>query len=252
MFSASAFKLNMFDLCAQQYKFNYIDGLGKEYKTPKPYLTMGAHVHNALHDFYTQLEFEDRNYEQLEKILRRRWTENRTGFADREDEAKWGVAALQMLRLFVHRMDISIEPAMLEDYYDTELTPELKLIGRIDRADELEDGTLHVIDYKTGKFDSENINELQLYLYALIVSANEKKPVTKASYLFLKTWEWHTVDVTQAGTEEAIEVVKGMVESIKAEKDFAPQPNQYCKNCDFLEICPAKKQIEVMLEDGTL
>ncbi len=242
----------MFQTCPQQYKFTYIDHLDKEYKTPKPYLTMGAHVHNALHDFYDQLEVEDRSYENLEMILRRRWKENRVGFADRDDEAKWGVQALSMLRLFTHRMDTSVTPVMLEDYYDVEVTPELKILGRIDRADELEDGTLHVIDYKTGKYDPKDVNDLQLILYALIVSANQKKPVTKASYLYLKTWNWHTVEIGQEEADEAVEIVKEQVALIKKEKEFAPQINRYCKNCDYLAICPAKRQIEVMLADDKL
>ncbi len=242
----------MFDLCPQQYKFQYIDTLDKEYKKPKPYLTMGAHVHNALHDFYTQLEPEDRNYEQLEKILRRRWTENRTGFSSREDEAKWGVKALSMLRLYIHRMDLNVTPVMLEDYYDMDVDNNLKILGRIDRADELEDGTLHVIDYKTGKYDPETVSDLQLVLYGLIVSANEKKPVSKASYLYLKTMEWHTVDISQKESDVAVQHVRERVADIQKEKEFAPQPNEYCKSCDYLSICPAKQRIELLLEDGTI
>lgn len=252
MFRASPFRLNMFQTCAQQYKFTYVDNLTKDYKKPKPYLTMGAHVHNALFDFYSQLDIESRNYENLEKLLRKRWLENREGFKDREDEAKWGSRALSMLRLFAHRMDTSITPAVLEDYYDVEIDPSLKILGRIDRADELEDGTLHVIDYKTGKFDKSEVNDLQLILYALIVSANEKKPVTKASYLYLKTYEWHTIEVSQDEADEAIEMVKEQVDLIKKEEAFDPQPNKYCASCDFLAICPAKQQIEVLIEQGEL
>jgi putative RecB family exonuclease len=248
MFRASAFKLRMFEHCPQQYKFSYIDHLDKEHKKPKPYLTMGAHVHNALHDFYDQLEYEDRTYEQLERILRRRWTENREGFRSREEEADWGVKALNMLRLFVHRMDLSVTPALLEDYYDVEVDQGLKILGRIDRADELEDGSLHVIDYKTGKYDAAEVSELQLILYALIVSANTKKPVSKASYLYLPTWQWHTIDVGQDEADEAIALVREQVEKILAEQTFAPQPNRYCKNCDFLSICPARPQIEILLQ----
>lgn len=252
MFKASPFRLNMFDLCPQQYKFQYIDGLDKEFKKPKPYLTMGAHVHNALHDFYEQLEPEDRTFDRLEALLRKRWKENREGFTTRQEEAEWGVKALNMLRLFIHRMDVTVSPVMLEDYYDVEVDGSLKILGRIDRADELEDGSLHVIDYKTGKYDPENLSELQLRLYGLIVSANQKKPVSKVSYLFLPTWQWHSIDLTDEQAEAAVEEVRERVRAIQEEVEFAPQPNQYCKNCDYLTICPARKQIEVMLEDGSL
>lgn len=242
----------MFTSCPQQYKFTYIDDLAKEYKTPKPYLTMGAHVHNALKDFYEQLEPEDRTYARLEEILRRRWTENRRGFSSREDEAKWGVKALSMLRLYVHRMDMSQTPVMLEDYYDMEVDSNLKLLGRIDRADALDDGTLHVIDYKTGRYKPEDVNDLQLILYAMIVSHGEKKPVTKASYLYLQTMEWHTVEIDQDVAEAAIEDVKEQVDAIRNEKEFAPEINQYCGSCDFLTICPKQQEIQVLIDSGEL
>lgn len=252
MFRASSFKLSMFENCAQQYKFSYIDDLAKEYKTPKPYLTMGAHVHNALKDFYEIPDVEKRTYETLEQLLRKRWVENREGFSSREDEAKWGAKALGMLRLFAHRMDTSITPTLLEDYYDVEVDSSLKILGRIDRADELEDGTLHVIDYKTGKYNPDDISESQLVLYATIVSANRPTPVSKASFLYLQTWDWHTVDIDESVMEEAVENVREQVEMIKAEQEFAPQPNKYCKNCDFLSICPEKQQIELLIDQGKL
>lgn len=242
----------MYETCPQQYKFTYVDNLANEYKKPKPYLTMGAHVHNALKDFYEQLEPEQRTYEQLEKLLRKRWTENRRGFANREDEAKWGVKALQMLRLFVHRMDVTFTPSMLEDYYDVEIDPNLKILGRIDRADTLEDGSLHVIDYKTGQYKPDDVSELQLNLYALIVSANEKKPVTKASYLYLPTWDWHTIEITQEEAEAAVDYIQEQVEQIKKEQEYKPQINKYCGSCDFLEICPEKQQIELMIDQDEL
>lgn len=252
MFRASAFKLRMFETCGQQYKFTYIDHLDREYKKPKPYLTMGAHVHNALHDFYEQLEPEDRTYDRLEQLLRKRWRENREGFVSREDEAKWGLKALQMLRLYCHRMDTTKTPLILEDYYDADIGGDVKLIGRIDRADLEEDGTLHVIDYKTGKYNEEDISELQLQLYSIIVSANQKMPVTKASYLFLGTMQWHTIDVSPESMEAAVAEVQEEVEAIKAEKEFAPQINPYCKNCDFLEICPSREEIKTRIEKEEL
>ena len=152
MFRASSFKLRMYETCPQQYKFQYIDKLADQYKTPKPYLTMGAHVHNALYDFYEQNEPEHRNWEILEALLRKRWRENRNGFADKEDEREWGMKALQMLKQYVLKNDVLETPVMLEDYYDADVSEDIKVIGRIDRVDEDEEG-LHVIDYKTGKYD---------------------------------------------------------------------------------------------------
>ncbi len=238
----------MFELCPQQYKFCYIDDLAKDYKTAKPYLTMGAHVHNALHDFYDKLKPEERTWPNLEHLLRKRWMENRQGFSGVDDEKKWGLQALKMLKLYIHKNDVTKTPISLEDYYDADLTPDVKILGRIDRVDQ-EGESLHVIDYKTGKFDKDDVSEIQLKLYAMIMSANLKQPITKASYLYLKTDEWYTIDIDQDEFPLIGETILEQIEKIKAEKEFLPCLNKYCKNCDFLEICPKKEEVEKKMKE---
>ena len=242
MFKASPYKLKMFETCPQQYKYVYIDDLADEYKTAKPYLTMGAHVHNALKDFYEKLEPKDRDYRNLEKLLRKRWLENRSGFAGQDDERRWGTKALKMLKLYVHKNDVTKTPSMLEDYYDADIAEDVKVLGRIDRVDEDEAG-YHVIDYKTGKFNEEDISDLQLVIYAMIMAANIKKPIYKASYLYLTEDKWYSLDIDESLYEDAREKVLEEVEKIKQEKEFLPQMNKYCRTCDFLELCPKKEEV---------
>lgn len=242
MFKASAYKLKMFELCPLQYKFVYIDHIADQYKQAKPYLTMGAHVHNALHDFYSKLKPAQRDWPHLEDLLRQRWAENRSGFSGPEDEKRWGTKALQMLKLYLHKNDVEKTPVMLEDYYDTEISEDAKVLGRIDRVDQEEKG-LHVIDYKTGKFDKEDLSELQLKIYAMIMSANLKDDIYKASYLYLPLNQWHTIEIKPQEFSKIKKNILKQIEKIKQEKEFKPCLNKYCKNCDFLEICPKKEEV---------
>lgn len=243
MFKVSPFKLKMFSVCPLQYKYTYLDDLARQYKKPKAYLTMGAHVHNALHDFYDKTKPENRSWDVLEKLLRTRWRENRDGFKDLEDEKKWGMKALQMLKMYYHKNDVKKNPLMLEDYYDTEISENVKILGRIDRVDQ-EDAGLHVIDYKTGKFDKEDVSDIQLIIYSLIMANNVKLPVYKASYLFLATNEWYSIEVSEEKYQESIDIVMQEIEKIKQEKEFLPTINKNCKHCDFLEICPKLEEIK--------
>lgn len=246
-FSASAFKLNLYKTCPKQYSFVYLEGLKDQYETPKPYLTMGAHVHNALKDLYELVDPNARTAEKLETLLRTRWKENRKGFDTVEDERKWGTKAIQMLRLFAHKTDLSQTPVMLEDFYDANITPALRLIGRVDRVDELSDGTLHVKDYKTGKPDPEP-DFLALLLYTYIIQQSTGKTVSKASYWYLMNGELATVVPDEENMAEALEEVQRVVGKITKDQDFEPTLNPFCRTCDFQSICPIQDQVQDYLK----
>ncbi|MFA6475545.1 MAG: PD-(D/E)XK nuclease family protein [Patescibacteria group bacterium] len=241
MFKISPFKLTMYETCPQQYKFTYVDYLGDDYKTPKPYLTMGAHVHNSLKDLYEKYLPVERNYEVLEKLLRKRWKENRKGFTDLADEKKWGIKALQMLKLFSYKTDLTKTPVMLENYYDTDIAEDIKVLGRIDRVDEDPEG-LHVIDYKTGQFKEDEVSDLQLAVYALIIQANQPKPVYKASYFYLASNQWYSIDISDDLFEPIKEELIEKVNQIRTDTQLLPRISSRCKHCDFIEICPKSAQ----------
>lgn len=247
MFKISPYKLTMYKTCPQQYKFTYVDYLADEYKTPKPYLTMGAHVHNSLKDFYEQVSPGQRTYEVLEQILRKRWKENRQGFINVDDEKDWGLKALQMLKLYVHKNDVKKNPVMLENYYATDLTEDIKVLGRIDRVDQDEDG-LHVIDYKTGKFDEAEVSDEQLAMYAMIIRANQTVPVYKASYLYLATNQWYSIDISDDLFEPIQEELIAKVRQIQHDQQYVPKVSQRCQHCDFIEICPKSAEAKKFIE----
>jgi len=241
MFEASPFSLNMFQQCPRQYKFQYIDHLGGIYRKSRPYFTMGDHVHATLKDFLSVVPVSERNLTKLENLLREKWRRYRKGFNGREDEKKWGEKALNQLRRFAQNHDVSITPFMVEDYHSAELTNTILLKGRIDRVDKEADGSLHIIDYKTGKIPTE-INQIQLHIYALILSKKLDLPLKKASYLYLEAGEFRTVELAAADLARATTFVIDIVDRICTEKEYPTTPNTYCWNCDFLEICPSKEE----------
>lgn len=242
MFEASPFKLNMFQQCPRQYRFHYIDNLKDVYRKPRPYFTMGDHVHAALKEFLSVVPVNERNISKLEDLLRQKWRRNRKGFNDIEDEKKWGEKALNQLRWFAQSQDLSVTPLLVEDYHKAELSTNITLKGRIDRVDQEADGNLHIIDYKTGKMPEE-IDRTQLYIYALILSKEQNLPVSKVSYLYLEAGEFLTLEPTAADLEQAASYVIELVDRICAEREYPATPNNYCGTCDFLEICPRKEEV---------
>jgi putative RecB family exonuclease len=241
MFEASPFSLNMFQQCPRQYKFQYIDRLGDVYKKARPYFTMGDHVHATLKDFLSIVPVSERNLLKLEDLLRAKWRRNRKGFNDKEDEKRWGEKALKQIRWFLQNQDISVIPFMIETTHRVELTDNILLKGKIDRVDKEADASLHIVDYKTGKMPAET-NQLQLHIYALILSRKQELPVKRASYLYLEAGKFQTIELTPEDLAQATSYVINVVDRIRQEKEYSATPNVYCWNCDFIEICPNKEE----------
>ena len=137
----------VFKQCHQRYKFLHIDKLGDQYGKPRPYFTMGNHVHATLRDFLSLQPIGLRTEVTIEELLRRNWQRYRLGFRDRHDELRWAEKALAQLRTFVCTQDVNVQPIMIEASMGAEISAGLVLRGRVDRVDRQPDGSLHIIDY---------------------------------------------------------------------------------------------------------
>jgi len=234
-FLASYFKLNMFRQCPRRYKLHYLDGLARDFAKARPYITMGEHVHGALHDLFL-LPVQERSEERLVQLMRDRWRRNRRGFADLAEEKSFGEKATAQLRRFAQTEDLTVQPLALEDFHKVEIDAAVALLGKIDRIDREGNGLLHIIDYKTGT--PRRPDPLQLQIYGLIAAAEFEPPAISASYRYLETGDWFRLEVTEETKGQALEEVRQQVALIVAEREYAPMPGPLCAYCDFLEICP--------------
>lgn len=133
-------------------------------------------------------------------------------------------------------------PVALESYFKIKIGDEW-LKGRIDRVDQLHDGTLEIIDYKTGKtretLDSEDKEQLLLYHIAATRLPNYRNmgETSTLSFYYLND----NLKVSFSGSDSEIEKLEqklaGLIENIK-NGDFKAKPSKFaCSYCDFKEIC---------------
>ena len=232
----SPFKMNMFIQCPRRYKYHYVDSLIKQYKKDWPRLTMGQNVHATLFDLFEKTPPQSRNYERAEAILRLKWSANHKGFKDKDEERKYGLTALSQLRKFCESENLGSIPFRLEKFHEARLDAEVILNGKIDRIDKLPDGSLHIIDYKTGEISRES-DDLQLVIYYLLVSLNFSLPIAKVSNLYLDNCEYYTITPTRGQIDATIVRIKEVAKQIAIEKEFQAKVGPLCKFCDFVEIC---------------
>jgi len=230
-------QLTVFDTCPLQYKFAHI------YKIP----SLGSHVfsygkslHETLAQFMRELKAEpktkpslDRLLELLEHYWMEEWYQSKAHEQRRKVEAKqaltkWFEVEGKLSAKNVHwiEQDFSLKVG------------EYQLHGRIDRADLLPDGSLEIIDYKTGKLKDpkEQQKNQQLALYALAAKKTYKQKVSKLSWYFLDAGQKISTSRTD---QELTDLETEIHDQIKAiiSSEFIPTPGFHCKFCDFKNIC---------------
>jgi len=225
-----------------------MDGLIRQYRKPWPWLTMGGNVHSTLTDFLSIIPPENRTIETIENLLRKRWRQNRQGFADSEEERQWGERALRQIRWFVSTQKVDVRPLMLERFHEAPIHENIILNGRIDRIDQTDDGSLHIIDYKTGRMP-EKVDYFQLLLYAMILSRTLTYSVSKVSYLYLDDGVWHTFDIAEGDLQETRGRVLEVARVIEHETEYPELVGPLCRFCDFLQICDARTEFEPVVTD---
>lgn len=120
---------------------------------------------------------------------------------------------------------------------------ERSLKGQIDRIDRLPDGTLRVLDYKTGqaKDTLEAEEKEQLHLYQLALEGQGHK-VSSLAYVYVLDWVITEVEPLQGDKRQAfLDKLETRMDAILA-SDFAPTPDRFvCNYCDFKNICEFRK-----------
>ena len=238
-------QLTTFERCPRQYEYSYI------LKIPQPptaNLSFGSTLHNTLLEFYknvgqskqaslfTDYE-EDLSLEKLLSIYEEKWIpygyESKIHMETRKERGK------EILATFYEHFKNDIPRVeYLEKAFKLKVG-EYTISGRIDRADKLSDGTLEIIDYKTGKAKSQKKvdEDLQLALYALATAQCFNQPASKMTLYFLDEDEVVTTEPDEKTLQKAEEKVKTLGDAIN-QFDFTPAPSKFvCKWCSYNKIC---------------
>ncbi len=172
---------------------------------------------------------------------------------------------IQYNRFFlIDSVDLNINSRYVNFELNDVLIKSVKYWAAPDFAIELEDKTLLIIDWKTGKKPRKHVKEasIQLLAYALFIKLKYPEVYERISYFDL--YEVHIPDFFMTGGKYDKEIVSEQSEFynnliLKAqfsyelyqehiEKEnvlFAPKSSiDKCKNCSFLEICEEGKKFQ--------
>jgi len=241
--------LENFKQCPLKYKFANIDNI-KEPKSKEA--VFGTYIHKVLKWFYQK----DPNFPTLDALLkyyRDYWPQKTEGFEwkDPEEEKSYFKEGLRILEEFFKKniphktaiLDLETRFEVLIDESPNKQNGKHILTGVIDRVDKLPDGTIEIVDYKTGKrIPSQNDVDKndQLSLYA--IGLKSRWPRIKMENLclslyFLKFNEKIKTQRTEKDLKESQNKMIDLIHQIE-KSEFEPRSSVLCGWCGYHNICP--------------
>lgn len=246
--SLSPSKVTSFRDCALAFRFTVIERLAD---LPTVATVRGTFVHRVLERLFWHHPAGRRSPAAAAWELDRAWEELQgdpdflvLGLAPDERAVLRAETERLVANYFLLEDPDEVHPVGVELRLETRLD-DLLLRGIIDRLDLLPDGSFEVVDYKTGRAPSVQIEQGKLigvHLYALLLQEVLGRPPARVRLLHLQ----EPVAITAEPTEQALRghrlraaAVWSAIERSCAKGDFRPRPSRLCDYCRFRDFCPA-------------
>jgi len=249
-------QLAAYDSCPLQYKYSFILKIPVEEKVN---FIFGRVMHNTLKDYFEltmsgnglQINLFDKfendknknkpSQEDLIKIYKKNWRDD--GYPSKAEREIYYEKGLNICHGMYARLEKEgwSEVLFVEKNFNVKIGPYI-LRGGIDRIDRLSDGSVEIIDYKTGapkeKLDAGYKKQLMLYKIAAEQTLGVK--VSKLTNYYLENNSSLSFEAKPKDLEKLEESIVEQIEEIK-KCNFEAKPGFLCSYCDFSGICEFKK-----------
>ena len=233
----SASGLETYLECPLKYQYSHVWRIPLP---PSPSMLFGSILHGAVKELVYELTHcpEDISRESIQALLDRHW--NSSGFSDSLQERKYrekGVRQLEgVWRVWSgRRLELlHQEKSFLFDWAGT------RLAGRVDQIHRGEGQRVELIEYKTGRpqTQKEADNSLQLTIYAK--ACRDVLGLEPAGLILFNLATQECLQTTRSPQD--FQKVQQKIQQTAAHMragEFPAQAGYHCRYCDFQPICPA-------------
>lgn len=236
----SASALQTYEICPLQFK------LEREWRIPGEVpaaMEYGATMHRVLLAYYTSVR-AGRTIDDDQLIGLFKTDLGGAGIEEKYQHELYERQGIDQLREFLALCKRAPVPQVLhtEERFEMEIG-RTKIVGRIDRIDQLSDGRVVITDYKTGRPRSQEDADrsLQLSIYAL--AARDKWGYQAEQIVFYNLEENSSVvtrrsDIQLQDCKQKVAEVAGKI----AAQEFDAKPGFYCTFCAYRSLCPATEK----------
>ena len=220
-------------------------------------MSFGSTIHNTLYKFLTlgittelprQIELFTTTKEQpildlskLMELYNTSWIQSGYSTTQESWEKKQHGAELLTIWFESQFQSMSSTPWKLESGFKVPIDA-WEIRGRFDRIDIFPDGTLHIIDYKSGRSSEKNIREytLQMILYKYASEIVFDKKVSRSTLYFLEDNIQVPIEISLAEEQDIMGKIKDACAAIAHLHWEATPARNMCSYCDYANFCPNK------------
>ncbi len=239
--------------CPVKYRWTYLDPRGRWYMRSKSYYSFGSSLHRVLERFHDEQDAGVTTVDEAVAAVEENWVDAGYGSAEEMAEALGeGKAMIERYVEDVVTHDRGGRNLMIEKTLSMHFD-RFKLVGRLDRLDELPDGTLEIVDYKTGRQTvtvEEVADDIALGCYQLLVRELYPDRHIVATIVALRSGERATHGMNGAEIGQFQHDIEALGNEI-LEVDYpelVPVSKPLCPRCDFLPLCKRHPEF-VLTED---
>jgi len=243
-------KITTYLACAVKYKWSFVDPRGKWFLRAKSYYSFGTSLHEVLKRFHDEGDAGVQTKEEVLAVLEENWLT--AGYSSPEEAAEALAEGRAIAASYVDEFTMrgpSTKTLFVEKRFEEDMG-EFILIGRIDRIDEHDDGTLEIVDYKTTsskktaenhpKFTEEDVlNDVAMNCYQLLLRSKLPGRKVLSTLVLLNTNHRITVEPR----EEDLDLFRSDLILLGKEilnrdyENIRPVAKDICKSCDFVSLC---------------
>jgi len=233
-------RVDTFEQCPRRFRYQYVDGLPQ---APAPQLSFGSSLHATLEWLYDRKHPVLPSLEETLQALFDTWESAGYEDVDREEQ----LVAYAHARRIISDQHARIAqqgfrlPVAVEAWFELPFDDDVVVVGAIDRIDAHDDGTLHVVDYKTNRrarTRSQVRDSLQLAIYALAAEDLYGRRPSTVALDFIVPGVTVIVPIEELDLAAVPRRIATVARRIREGED-TPTPNRLCDWCDFKDICPA-------------
>lgn len=237
-------QIQTFELCPLHYKLKYILKIPTAQSSAQSF---GTTIHATLRDMYQHhIRGDEVKLNHLYNMLEKNWVNE--GYQSKDHQTKAIERAREIVASYLEKhYKKNEQPIAMELPFQFYLKG-IKIGGRMDRVDHIENNSIEIIDYKTGynvPTAKDVENDLQLTLYALAATEVKDKVLNKPpenvrlSLFYLETGQKITTTRTMEQLEEAKIIIAQKAELI-TKSDFACSKHAFCSTCEYKMLCSTK------------